>query len=83
LSAFEISANVSPAAAENHVQPKNLRLALAQTHPDTKQPVPAPPQPVEPGAKRKAGFLAAAGLAILSLLVLATGLALLRAFRQR
>ena len=37
----------------------------------------------EPGSKRKARLLAAAGLAIISVLVLATGIALLRAFRQR
>jgi hypothetical protein len=50
--------------------------------PDRTQPSPAP-APAHRPAKKKAGFLAAAGLAVLSLLVLAAGLALLRAFRQR
>ena len=39
--------------------------------------------PVDSHTKTKAGFLAAAGLVILSLLVLATGLALVRTFKQR
>lgn len=51
----------------------------------------ADPDPIPekaPGAeatpqRRKAGFLAAGGLVVLSLLVLAAGLALVRAFRQR
>ena len=41
------------------------------------------PAPVDSHTRSKAGFMAGAGLAILSLLILAAGLALLRAFRQR
>lgn len=37
----------------------------------------------EPGSRRKGRLLAAAGLAIISVLLLATGIALLRAFRKR
>jgi hypothetical protein len=44
---------------------------------------PSLPPPVPSATKTKAGFLAAAGLVILSLLILACGLALLRAFKQR
>ena len=47
----------------------------------------APSEPVAPlpipEKKRKASFLAAAGLIVLSLLILASGLALLHAFRRR
>jgi len=38
--------------------------------------------PIPTPEKRKAGFLAGAGLAILSLLALAAGLALVRAFKR-
>jgi hypothetical protein len=41
------------------------------------------PPPVDSHTRSKAGFMAGAGLAILSLLLLAAGLALLRAFRHR
>jgi hypothetical protein len=58
------------------------RVFLIAARPDPAT-APVPPDPTEAPRKRKAGFLAAAGLIILSLLVLATGLALLRAFRQR
>ena len=44
--------------------------------PSVETPMPAP-------AKRKVGILAGAGLIALSLLALAVGLALLRAFKQR
>jgi len=40
-------------------------------------------EPLEPGTKRRARFLAAFGLIVISILALATGVALLRAFRQR
>jgi hypothetical protein len=53
----------------------------------TNQPAkntPAPPSgtPLPAAAKRKAGFLAGAGLVILSLLALAAGLALVRTFKR-
>jgi hypothetical protein len=46
--------------------------------------VAAPPSgtPLPTATKRKAGFLAGAGLAILSLLALAAGLALVRTFKR-
>jgi hypothetical protein len=41
------------------------------------------PSPVDARTRSKARFMAGAGLVVLSLLILAAGLALLRAFRQR
>jgi hypothetical protein len=49
---------------------------------DSTPPEPAP-ELQTPERKRKASFLAAAGLIVLSLLILASGLALLHAFRRR
>jgi hypothetical protein len=48
---------------------------------EPKNPSPSARQPANPQTRSKAGFLAGAGLAILALLVLAAGLALLRAFK--
>jgi hypothetical protein len=47
------------------------------------EPMASDPEPAPAPHKRKAGFLAAGGLVVLSLLVLATGVALVRAFRRR
>ncbi len=63
---------------------RNSHFAAIESNPATRKSGVSPsPEPLDPPKKRKAGFLAAAGLVILSLLVLAAGLALLRAFRQR
>lgn len=50
----------------------------------TAKPVSTPPPrpPIPTTTKRKAGFMAGAGLAILSLLALAAGLALVRTFKR-
>jgi hypothetical protein len=45
-------------------------------------PTPRPGPAIPPEKKRKAGFLAGAGLAILTLLALGTGLALVRTFKR-
>ncbi len=52
----------------------------------TLSPTNSPPQlpgvPIHSPARRKVGFLAGAGLILLSLLILGTGLALVRAFKR-
>ena len=55
--------------------------AMTNATPGKSSPVAA--RTIPPETKTQAGFLAAAGLVILSLLILAAGLALLRAFKQR
>lgn len=56
---------------------------MAGTNPATKNaPASLPGGPVPSPAKRKAGFLAGTGLAILSLLGLAAALALVRTFKR-
>ena len=54
----------------------NTNVTSASASPPISHPVASP-------AKTKAGFLAGAGLVILSLLILAPGLALVRTFKQR
>lgn len=55
--------------------------AAPATNPATTSSKAVPGVPIPP-ERRKAGFLAGAGLAILSLLALAAGLALVRAFKR-
>ena len=71
-----------------HLNEPDKKLFAAATTSNTpavakKIPAPTPESPLEPGAKRRARFLAAFGLVMISILALATGIALLRAFRQR
>ena len=57
-------------------------VSVATNQPANSVPAPLPDSPISPEKKRKAGFLAGAGLAILSLLALAAGLALVRTFKR-
>jgi putative exporter of polyketide antibiotics len=60
-----------------------VSAAIVATNQPTKNvsaPLPGPPVPSH--TKRKAGFLAGVGLAILSMLALAVGLALVRTFKR-
>lgn len=64
----------------------NAQTAAAATSADTNLPrasAPPVPGPRASQTRTKAGFLAGAGLAVLSLLILAAGLALVRTFKQR
>jgi hypothetical protein len=56
--------------------------AVATNQPTKNISAPLPGSPIPSHTKRKAGFLAGAGLAILSLLALAAGLALVRTFKR-
>jgi hypothetical protein len=55
---------------------------VATNQPMKNVSAPLPGSPIPSHTKRKAGFLAGAGLAILSLLALAVGLALVRTFKR-
>jgi hypothetical protein len=57
-------------------------VSVVTNQPAKNVPTPLPGLPITPEKKRKAGFLAGAGLAILSLLALAAGLALVRTFKR-
>ena len=67
-------AGTSPAFAAVELTPTNRPVKIVPTAP-VKAPLP-------PAAKRRVGFMAGAGLAILSLLALGVGLALARTFKR-